>query len=64
MIFISENENIRYEAYIVIVFLSSDYWNRKVSGVVIGDFQELVLSFFVKVCYFKVSFDLNIFGIE
>lgn len=38
MIFISENENIRYEAYIVIVFLSSDYWNRKVSGVVIGDF--------------------------
>lgn len=64
MIFTSENENIRHEAYIVIAFLSSDHWNRKVSGVAIGDSQESVLSPFAKACYFKVSSDLNIPGTE
>lgn len=62
--FISENENIRHEGYIIIDFLSSDPWNRKVRGEAIGGSQESVLSPFSKSCYFKVSSDLNISGTE
>lgn len=37
IMFFSENESIRHEAYIVIDFLSSDHWKRKVRGVAIRD---------------------------
>lgn len=61
---ISENENIRHKGLIIIGFLSSDHWNRKVRREATGGSQESVLNSFSKSCYFKVSSDLNISGTE
>lgn len=61
---ISESENIRHEAYIIIEFLSSDHRSKKVRRVATENSQESKLSLFSKSCYFKVSSDLNIPGTE